>query len=89
MTYHVLGDHLHILVESLQMPGEEGEIDGVQRHGLGETNGKGGEPSLQSRIDFERAGRGVHASDQLGVANVLHGQFEHIIHVFVFQLLSK
>ena len=34
-SHEILGNVLHRLIESLQMTGKEGQVDGMERHGFG------------------------------------------------------
>lgn len=52
---------------------EEGVVDDVEGGPGRHSNGEGDEPSLEAGVDFERAGSGIHAGDDLGVGNVDEG----------------
>mmetsp|Transcript_18178 Transcript_18178/g.40327 ORF Transcript_18178/g.40327 Transcript_18178/m.40327 type:complete len:345 (-) Transcript_18178:1348-2382(-) len=89
-TPHQVARHaLHLLVELLEVAREEGEVDGVQGHGLGQANGEGGEPALQSGVDLKAARGGVHARHQLRAADVLDRQLGQVVLVLVLQVLAQ
>ena len=87
--HQVLGHALHVFVEPLEVSREEGEVDGVQRHGLWQADGECGEPALQTRVDLEGACCGIHTRHQLCVTDVLRGELCEIVHVLVLQVLAQ
>lgn len=61
----------------------------MEGHSLRQSDSESGEPPLQSGIDLEGAGRGVHAGHELCIADVLLCELRQVVHVLVLQMLSQ
>ncbi len=70
-----------LVARQLEVVGQYGIVDGVERLLTGEADGEGGKVALQARVDGEAAGRGVHACHVLRVVDVFRSQLVTIVPV--------
>jgi hypothetical protein len=80
---------LNCSLELGEVLADEGVVDGEQRGLLGERNSKGPEVTLESGVDLEGTGCGVHASCVQGVLDILEGKLGAIIPMVVVLVLSQ
>lgn len=75
-------------LELLEMLVQEARVDLVERGGLGERNSDGGEMTLESGVDKEGTGGGVHGTDVEGVLDFLEHQLGAIVPMAVVLVLT-
>mmetsp|Transcript_30311 Transcript_30311/g.36798 ORF Transcript_30311/g.36798 Transcript_30311/m.36798 type:complete len:280 (-) Transcript_30311:4309-5148(-) len=80
---------LAVIAEVLQVTVQERTVDLHQRVLPGEIHGQGHEQALQTRVDDERTGCGVHRGDVLSVVDVLLCQLGAVIPVIPSKMLTN